>query len=132
MSRSSTKAEYRSLANTTAELTWLTMLLAEFGIPQSSAPLLYCDNLSARSLATNPVFHSRSKHIEIDCHFICDKVAAKLIQLKYVPTEAQVADIFTKPLSASCFHTLSAKLMVFPSPICLRGAEENTDPKDLV
>ncbi|XP_028108872.1 uncharacterized protein LOC114307674 [Camellia sinensis] len=65
VSRSSTEAEYRYLAHTTAKLTWLQMLLAEFAIPQPSLPVLWCDNLSSLSLATNPVFHNRSKHIEV-------------------------------------------------------------------
>lgn len=86
VSRSSTEAEYRALANATAELTWLQQLLKDMHISVSSIPELWCDNLSAMALATNPVFHSRSKHIEIDCHFIRDKVVAKLINLQYVPT----------------------------------------------
>lgn len=70
VSRSSTEAEYRSLAHTAAEVTWLQMLLTDFSIPQSSPPVIWCDNQSALSLAANPVFHSRSKHIEVDCHFV--------------------------------------------------------------
>ncbi|XP_028097722.1 uncharacterized protein LOC114297485 [Camellia sinensis] len=84
VSRSSTEAEYRSLVHTAAELTWLQMLLRELHIPSSIAPILWCDNLLAIALASNPVFHTRSKHIEVDCHFICEKVARKQILLRYV------------------------------------------------
>ena len=124
VSRSSTEAEYRALAHATAELTWIQQLLQDFSVSSSPVPVLWCDSLSAMALASNPVFHSRSKHIEIDCHFIREKVVAKQIELKYIPTMDQVADIFTKPLPPSRFHYLRDKLLVVSSPISLRGAEE--------
>ncbi|XP_028104401.1 cytochrome P450 98A2-like [Camellia sinensis] len=101
---------------------WLQQLLKDMHIFPSSVPELWCDNISAMALASNPVFHSRSKHIEIDCHFIRDKVVAKVIALKYVPTTDQVADIFTKPLSTSRFLYLKEKLLVQPCPISLQGS----------
>ncbi|XP_028104402.1 uncharacterized protein LOC114303481 [Camellia sinensis] len=115
-------SEYRALANATAELTWLQQLLKDMHIFPSSVPELWCDNISAMALTSNPVFHSRSKHIEIDFHFIRDKVVAKVIALKYVPTTDQVADIFTKPLSTSRFLYLKDKLLVQPCPISLQGS----------
>lgn len=70
VARSSTEAEFRALAQTAAELSWLVMLLRDLGVSSVSPPVLWCDNLSALALATNPVFHARSKHIEVDYHFI--------------------------------------------------------------
>ncbi|XP_028085943.1 uncharacterized protein LOC114286914 [Camellia sinensis] len=97
VSRSSTEAECRALANATAELTWLQQLLTDMHIPSSSIPKLWRDNLSAMALASNPVFHSRSKHIEIDWHFIRDEIVAKLIDWKYVRTTDQgIAKILTQ------------------------------------
>ena len=71
MARSSIKAEYRALANTTSKLLWLRWLLKDLGVSTSSATSLYCDNYSVIHIAHNDVFHERTKHIEIDCHFIC-------------------------------------------------------------
>ncbi|XP_028063232.1 uncharacterized protein LOC114266531 [Camellia sinensis] len=126
-SRSSTEAEYRALAHTAAELSWLTMLLTEMGISSSTTPVLWCDNLPAMALASNPVFHSRSKHIDIDCHFVREKILAKQFVVQYIPTVDQLADLFTKPLSVSRFQYLKDKLMVFEPPISLQGTVEPTE-----
>lgn len=77
VSRSSAEFEYRGLSNVTAELTWIQSLLSELGFQPSFPPLLLCENISATYLAANPVFHSPSKHIEIDHHFIREKVLRK-------------------------------------------------------
>ncbi|XP_028100281.1 uncharacterized protein LOC114299685 [Camellia sinensis] len=124
VSRFSTEAEYRSLANTTVELSWLQQLLKDFSFPTSSIPTLWCDNLSAMAFASNPVFYTRCKHIVIDYHFIRERVVAKQVVLKYVPTSDQLADLFTKPLSGSRFHYLKDKLMLLPSPISLKEANK--------
>ncbi|XP_028062619.1 uncharacterized protein LOC114265948 [Camellia sinensis] len=126
VSRSLTEAEYRSLAHTTAEFTWLTMLLRELQLHSPIPPILWCDNLSAIALASNPVFHTRSKHIEVDCHFIREKIATKQLLLKYIPSLDQIADIFTKPLLVSRFHYLQAKLLVSPSPISLPEGDKDS------
>ncbi|XP_028079137.1 uncharacterized protein LOC114280929 [Camellia sinensis] len=110
VSRSSTEAEYRSMVNTAAELCWLQQLLADLSISLSSVPLLWCDNISTMSLASNPIFHSRSKHIEIDCHFIRERVAFMKIDLRYIPTTDQLTGLFTKALTSSRFHYLTNKL----------------------
>jgi hypothetical protein len=73
MARSSTKAEYRAMAITTADLYWVCMLLKDLHVPLSSPPIWWCDNAGAVALASNPVFHACTKHIEIDYHFICEK-----------------------------------------------------------
>lgn len=75
-------------------------------------PPLWCDNSSAIALANNPVFHARTKHIEVDYHFVREKVLSKLVHIQHVGTADQVVDIFTKSLSAARFHFLSHKLMI--------------------
>ena len=121
VSRSSTEAEYRSLAVTTAEVFWLRMLFKELKVFLPTAPILWCDNLSALALASNPVFHARTKHIEVDYHFIREKVLNRDVLLKFISTGDQIADIFTKGLSSARFLFLKSKLMVLSSPISLRG-----------
>ena len=125
VSRSSTEAEYRSLAHTTAEITWLTTLLRELGIPLTKTPLLLCDNLSALHLTCNPVHHSRSKHIDIDYHFVREKVALGLIQTRHVPSNLQLADLFTKPLSRAHMISLATKLNLRQT-LSLRGGNDST------
>ncbi|KAF5458652.1 hypothetical protein F2P56_022665 [Juglans regia] len=121
VSKSSTEAEYRSLALTTAELYWIRMLLQELKVPITIAPTLWCDNLRALSLATNPIFHARTKHIEVDYHFIKEKVVNKDITTRYLSTIDQVVDIFTKGLTSARFLLLRDKLKVIASPISLQG-----------
>lgn len=96
ISRSSTEAEYRAMANTAAELTWLTYILKDLNILLPAPPSLYCDNISALYMTINPVFHARSKHIELDYHFVRERVALGLLVTRYIPTTKQVADLFTK------------------------------------
>ncbi|GMP84490.1 hypothetical protein CsSME_00037998 [Camellia sinensis var. sinensis] len=119
--RSSIEAGYRSLAYTTIELTWVQMLLVDFSAPLPSSLVLWCDNLSAFSLAPNPVFHSHSKHIEVDCHFVQEKVVAKKLILKYIHANDQIAEVFTKALSTSKFQLLKNKLMIHSPLIRLKG-----------
>nr|XP_016447530.1 PREDICTED: uncharacterized mitochondrial protein AtMg00810-like [Nicotiana tabacum] len=99
VSRSSTEAEYRAIAATTSEITWVEFLLREIGCFISS-------NLSATYLTANPIFHSRTKHMEIHFHFVRDKVRAKTLLVRYVSSLDQVADLLTKPLSKSRFLEL--------------------------
>jgi len=84
--RSSAEAEYRAMAQAAAEVTWLVNLLQELGVSNLKPVTLHCDNQSALHIARNPVFHERTKHIEIDCHFTRDKVLEGLLQLSYLPT----------------------------------------------
>ena len=98
VSRSSTEAEYRALAAVTGEIIWLRQLMHDFGFPPSTPALIYCDNESAIKLAKNPVFHERTKHIEIDCHFTRDKIIDKTVKLMPIRTQFQLADMLTKPL----------------------------------
>ncbi|XP_019153846.1 PREDICTED: uncharacterized protein LOC109150391 [Ipomoea nil] len=87
VSKSSSEAEYRALAATSCEVQWLTYLLAEFGVNHSEAVAIYCDSKSAVAIAENPVFHERTKHIELDCHFVRDKLHKGLIKLFHISSE---------------------------------------------
>jgi histone deacetylase 1/2 len=98
VSRSSTEAEYKSLANATAEMMWIRKLLDELGITYPRAARLWCDNIGAKYLSANPVFHARTKHIEIDYHFVREQVASKCLDVRFISTKDQVADGFTKAL----------------------------------
>jgi hypothetical protein len=115
-----TEAEYISLSLTVDELFWLRMLLKELHIVLTCPPTIWCDNSGALALASNPVFHARTKHIEVDFHFIPEKVANRDIQLQYLPTFEQIADIFTKGHSTDRFCYLRDKLRVVP-PLSLQG-----------
>jgi len=86
VSKSSPEAEYRAMSQATAEVTWLVQLLSELGVSHLQPATLRCDNQSTLQIAKNPIFHERTKHIEIDCHFTRDKVLEGLLQLAYIPT----------------------------------------------
>lgn len=121
VSWSSTEAKYRSMALTTADLFWLRMLFKDLCLPLTSPPGLWCDNISALALASNSVYHARTNHIEVDYHFIHEKVLNRDILVKFISTKDQVADIFTNGLSSARFSYLKSKLMVSLHPISLRG-----------
>jgi histone deacetylase 1/2 len=104
VSRSSTEAEYKSLANATAELAWVEALLKELGIRLKCPPRLWCDNLGATYLCANLVFHARAKHIEIDFHFVRERVARKQLEIRFISTKDQIADGFTKALGVRLFE----------------------------
>ncbi|RVW62129.1 Retrovirus-related Pol polyprotein from transposon RE2 [Vitis vinifera] len=124
-STTGTEAEYRALAITTAELYWIRMLLKELHISLPTTPTIWCDNSGALALASNPVFHARTKHIEVDFHFIREKVANRDISLQFIGSYDQPADIFTKGLSLARFCLLRDKLMVVSLPISLRGDDNH-------
>ncbi|KAL6989056.1 hypothetical protein U1Q18_052592 [Sarracenia purpurea var. burkii] len=89
------------------------MLLKDFGIFLSHPPSLRCDNVSALALTSNPVFHARTKHIDVDFHFVREKVVKKDLLIHFVSTEDQLADLLTKGLSSPKFIKLKSKLVSF-------------------
>nr|GEW98293.1 ribonuclease H-like domain-containing protein [Tanacetum cinerariifolium] len=95
LSRSSAEAEYKGVANVVAETSWLRNFLRELHTPLLSTTLVYCDNISAIYMTTNPIQHQRTKHIEIDIHFVRDMVARGQVHVLHVPSRYQYADIFT-------------------------------------
>ncbi|WVZ67619.1 hypothetical protein U9M48_016671 [Paspalum notatum var. saurae] len=116
VARSSTEAEYKSLANATAEIIWVESLLTELGVQQSQSPCLWCDNLGATYLSANPVFHARAKHIEIDFHFVRERVAQKLLQIRLIRSQDQLADGFTKALPLRSFEAFKSNLNLVKKP----------------
>jgi hypothetical protein len=120
VSRSSTKAEYKSVANTAAELLWIRSLLKELRLTLSGPPKIWCDNIGATYLSVNPVFHARTKHVAIDFHFARELVASKDLEILFVPSADQIADVLTKPLASKRFQCLSYKLNVRSLPLHLR------------
>ncbi|GJZ43423.1 putative RNA-directed DNA polymerase, partial [Tanacetum coccineum] len=116
VSHSSTEAEYKALADTVAELTWLQALLNELRIRSSSTPILWCDNLGVAYLSANPIFHAHTKHVEIDYHFVREKVSQGDLQVQHISTHDQIADIFTKPLPTPRLLFLRSKMQVVVRP----------------
>lgn len=111
VARSSTEAEYRALASTTTKVLWIRNMLKELLIPQPSPTIIYCDNISAISLAYNPVLHAKTKHIEIDCHFTRNCIRDHHVKISYIPSKQQLADVLTKSLPPARFQQILTKLM---------------------
>ena len=112
VARSSAEAEYRSMALTVCEVMWLRQLLKDLGINHSSGTPICCDNQAALAIAANPVHHEKTKHVDIDCHFIRDKAVEGVISPTYVSSANQLADIFTKCLPVTQHQTLLHKMGV--------------------
>jgi hypothetical protein len=121
VARSSTEAEYRAVATATAEIMWITNLLSELHIPLSKPPLLLCDNVGATYLCSNPVLHSKMKHISLDYHFVREQVRDGKLQVSHVSTKDQIADLLTKPLPRAKFEELRSKMQVTDGNLILRG-----------
>ncbi|CAN1239948.1 Retrovirus-related Pol polyprotein from transposon TNT 1-94, partial [Linum grandiflorum] len=111
VSKSSTEAEYRSMSEVCSEIVWLRRLLEELGSVVDGPAQLYADNTSAIQIASNPVLHDRTKHIETHVHYIRELIQAKEIGVNYLHTDDQIADIFTKAVPTSRHWYLTDKLM---------------------
>jgi len=129
VSRSSTEVEYKAVADTT-ELLWIRALLQELGIRLSSPPTLWCDNIGATYMSVNSVFHARTKHVEIDFHFVCDHLADKSLDIRFIPSLDQLADVLTKPLVSTQFQQLCFKLNVRSSLLILLEDTNETNAHD--
>ncbi|XP_070026613.1 uncharacterized protein [Nicotiana sylvestris] len=112
VSRSSAEAEYRSIASAVSQIVWLLGLFSELGVCILKPVTLFCDSKAAMQIATNPIFHERTKHIEIDCHFVCERIKDDVLVTQYVSTKDQHADLFTKGLSSVQHRFLLHKLRV--------------------
>jgi len=110
VARSSAEAEYRAMASAACELIWLKQLLQELQFGDVTQMTLVCDNQAALHISSNPVFHEKTKHIEIDCHFIQEKVMSEDIKTEFVNSSDQLADIFTKSLRGPRIDYICNKL----------------------
>ena len=119
VSRSSAEAEYRAVANAVAECCWVRQLLAELFIPMPKASVVFCDNISSVYMPSNPVHHRRTKHIELDIHFVREQVALGKLRVLHVPTKQQFADVLTKGLPTTAFQD-------FRSSLCIRPPDAST------
>ncbi|XP_019094528.1 PREDICTED: uncharacterized protein LOC109129936 [Camelina sativa] len=111
-SHSSTESEYRSMALATCELLWLNQLLKDLRVTVTSPTKLFCDNKSAIDITTNPVFHERTKHIEIDCHTVRDQMKNGFLKLFHVSSANQHADILMKALQPGPFYSLLGRMSI--------------------
>lgn len=112
MSISSAETEYRSTTITVCVILWLRWLLQDLGAEKKGPMLTMCDNKAFRNNVANPVYHEITKHVEMDCYFVCERVyngKVKTVSIKY---EFQTADIFTKALRADRFKFFCGKLGV--------------------
>eukprot|EP00268_Persea_americana_P026333 TRINITY_DN25727_c0_g1_i2.p1 TRINITY_DN25727_c0_g1~~TRINITY_DN25727_c0_g1_i2.p1 ORF type:complete len:136 (+),score=22.59 TRINITY_DN25727_c0_g1_i2:198-605(+) len=114
VSKSSIEAEYRAMFAACSEIIWLRGLLEELGFSQTSLPPLHADNTSTIQITENPVFHERTKYIEVARHFIKDKYLRNVTSLPFI-SSLQIADIFTKALSRPRHQFLTDKLMLVDS-----------------
>jgi uncharacterized protein YbaR (Trm112 family) len=112
VSRSSAEAEYRAVANAIAEASWFRQLLSELHSPLCKTTLVYCDNISAIYMSSNPIQHQHTKHVEINLHFVRERVALGDVRVLHVPTTFQFADIFTKGLPSSVFTEFRSSLNI--------------------
>ena len=116
IARSSTESEYKAIANATAELMWLQLLLTDLGFPLTTPLTLWCNNVGAIYLSSNPVLHARTKHIESDFHFVREQVQNKLLTIQFLTSDDQLADLLTKPLSSTKFLQHRSKLRLLLRP----------------
>jgi hypothetical protein len=105
------------VANGVAETTWLCQLLHELQAPPSRCTVVYCDNINAVYFSINPVQYQRSKYVEIDLHFVREKVAIVQVRVLHVPTTTRFTDIFTKGLPSSVFNEFRFSLNIYSAEL---------------
>jgi len=127
VSRSSAEAEYRAIANVVSECSWLRQLLGELLCKVPMATVAFCDNISSVYMSKNPVHHRRTKHIELDIHFVREKVAIGELRVTHVPSARQLADVFTKGLPTVLFFDFRDSLSVTTADVdTAGGCQRNT------
>jgi histone deacetylase 1/2 len=103
------------MGDATAEIIWVQSLLQELGISQPHPPILWCDNIGATYLSANSVFHAQTNHIEVDNHFVRERVSHKRLLIKFISSKDQLADIFTKSLPLPQFEFCRRHLTLLDS-----------------
>jgi hypothetical protein len=117
ISLSTIEAEYIVVATCCTQILWMIQTLADLKVSYINPIAIHCDKTSAISVSKNHVLHSKTKNIPIKYHFLREQVTNRVVQLNYIPTTEQIADIFTKPLAKTPFEYLGRKLGVIPSHI---------------
>jgi hypothetical protein len=115
ISFSTIEAEYIDVATCCTQILWMIQTLANLKVTYTVPISLHCDNTGAISVSKNIVPHSKTKHIPIKYHFLKEQVTNRVVQLNYIPSTEQIADIFTKPLAKTPFEYLRQKMGVIPS-----------------
>ena len=110
VARSSAEAEFRGMAHGVCELIWIKRIIQDLGLKHPEPMMLHCDNKAAIAIANNPVQHDRTKHVEVDRHFIKDHLNQGTISLPFVSSQTQLADVLTKAVSGNIFHSSLDKL----------------------
>lgn len=103
MARSFTEVKYKAIVYVSIEVTWIVSFLREIGFPSTSVPGFSCDNLGVTYICANPVFHARTKHVEIDFHFVHDKVASGELQVNFISTKRTCCRHFYQTTIGSAF-----------------------------
>jgi hypothetical protein len=111
IAKSTAEAKYKTLVDDTTKILWLCLLLSEM-LPSTSMTTLWCNNLGATFLSVNHVFHAYYKHVELNYHFVCDQVAKKKIQVRFISSNDLLVDVLTKPLPSASFAHFRSKLRV--------------------
>ncbi|KAH9667020.1 retrovirus-related pol polyprotein from transposon RE1 [Citrus sinensis] len=130
VARSTAESEYRAMALCSTEITWINSLLGELKMEVENVPIILCDSTSAAAIAANPVYHSRTKHFEIDLHFLRDKVTKGELEINYIGSNDQIADVLTKPLPHHKFSCFRSKLKVIDKTLNLREGVENSSSEE--